>query len=195
MSLHGIRESVGSRTIVAEDRTFRLETEPAKIQLIMGLIPCQNQYILNVVSPVIMPGLKELERISMEEFTAGQIMNDILFGGKQLHMAYLEKNVFVPEDKFQEQFISYLQNPQEKFVGFTIIEPLRHSGFHIFRIYIMPEYRDTNLIKYGLTYLEEQARKMGAPYLSAATRHDVSGALAKLGFVETTCNYRKKIKE
>jgi ribosomal protein S18 acetylase RimI-like enzyme len=103
--------------------------------------------------------------------------------------------VFVPEDKYQEQFITYMQNPQEKFVGFTIIEPLRHSGFHIFGIYIMPEYRETNLIRLGLTYLEGEARKMGAPYLSAATRHDVSGALAKLGFVETTCNYRKKLKE
>ena len=172
-----------------------METEPAKIQLIMGLIPCQNQYILNVVSPVIMPGLKELERISMEEFTAGQIMNDILFGGKQLHMAYLDKTGVVPQGKYQEQFVSYLQNPQENFVGFTVIEPLRHSGFHIFGIYILPEFRETNLIKYGLAYLEGEARKMGAPYLSAATRHDVSGALAKLGFVETTCNYRKRLKE
>ena len=195
MSLQGIRENVGSRTVVEENGTFRLQPEQVKIQLIMGLIPCQNQYILNVVSPVIMPGLRELERMAMEEYTAGQIMNDILFGAKQLHMAYLEKSVFVPEDKYQEQFISYMQNPQEKFVGFTIIEPLRHSGFHIFGLYIMPEYRETNVIKYGLTYLEEQARKMGSPYLSAATRHDVSGALAKLGFMETTCNYRKKLKE
>jgi len=195
VSLQGIRETVGSRTVVEENGTFRLQPEQVKIQLIMGLIPCQNQYILNVVSPVIMPGLRELERISMEEFTAGQIMNDILFGGKQLHMAYLDRTGVVPKDKYQEQFVSYLQNPQEHFVGFTVIEPLRHSGFHIFGIYIMPEYRETNLIKYGLSYLEAEARKMGAPYLSAATRHDVSGALSKLGFVETTCNYRKRLKE
>lgn len=170
------------------------KVEPVKAQLLMGLLPCMNQYLLNAVAPVILPGIKEIAAASMGEFTAGQIMNDILFGGKQLHMAYADRTGIQPE-QFQETFAKKLQEPAKDFVGFSVIEPLRNAGFHIYIVYIAPEFRETNMLALGLAYLEGEAKKMGSPYISVSTRHDVAGGLARLGFVETTSNYRKQIGE
>lgn len=165
---------------------------PGRAQLLMGLIPCMNQFLLNAVAPVILPGIKEIAEMSMGEFTAYQVMNDILFGGKQLHMGYADRTGITPE-QFQETFAKKLHEPAKDFVGFSIIEPLRNAGFHIFAVYIMPEFRDSNMLQNGLTYLEAEARKMGSPYISVSTRHDASVALARMGFVETTSNYRKQL--
>lgn len=164
-------------------------------KLIMGLIPCQNQFLLNAVAPVIMPGLSELVEKSAGEFSVFQVMTDILYGSKQLHMAYIDSTETANEDHFQAQFAAMLQTPSKDFVGFTLIEPLRNDGFHIFAVWVKPEYQGGNMFQLGLAYLEKQALKMGAPYISLATRHDVSGALERFGFVETTSNYRKKLKE
>lgn len=168
------------------------KVEPGKAQLLMGLLPCQNQYLLNAVAPVILPGLKELAEASMGEFTAYQVMNDILFGGKQLHMGYADRIGIQPE-QFQETFAKKLQEPAKDYVGFSVIEPLRNAGFHIYAVYVMPEFRETNMMQLGLAYLEAEAKKMGSPYISMATRHDVGGALARIGFMETTSNYRKQL--
>ena len=166
--------------------------EPARAQLILGLLPCQNQYLLNAVAPVILPGIKELAEASMGEFTASQVMNDLYFGGKQLHMGYADRTGIQPE-QFQETFAKKLQEPAKDFVGFSVIEPLRNAGFHIYAVYIMPEFRESNMMQLGLAYLEGEAKKMGSPFISMAMRHDASGALARLGYVETTSNYRKKL--
>ena len=163
-----------------------------RAQLILGLLPCLNQFLLNAVSPIILPGLKELAEASMGEFTAGQIMNDILYGGKQLHLGYADRTGIQPE-QFQETFAKKLQEPAKDFVGFSIIEPLRNSGFHIFAVYIMPEFRDSNMMQNGLAYLEAEAKKMGSPFISLCTRHDASGAFARMGYIETTSNYRKQL--
>jgi ribosomal protein S18 acetylase RimI-like enzyme len=163
-----------------------------RAQLILGLLPCQNQYLLNAVAPVILPGLKELADASMGEFTAYQVMNDILFGGKQLHLGYADREGIIPE-QFQETFAKKLQEPAKDFVGFSVIDPLRNAGFHIYAVYIMPEYRETNMMQIGLAYLEGEAKKMGSPFISLATRHDASGAFSRMGYVETTSNYRKKL--
>jgi len=166
--------------------------DPGRAQLLMGLLPCMNQFLLNAVAPVILPGIRELAEASMGEFTAYQVMNDILFGGKQLHMAYADHTGITPE-QFQETFAKKLQEPAKDFVGFSVIEPLRNAGFHIFAVYIMPEFRDSNMMRNGLAYLEGEAKKMGSPFISMAMRHDASGALSRLGYVETTSNYRKQL--
>lgn len=168
------------------------KVEQGRAQLILGLLPCMNQFLLNAVAPVILPGLKEIAEASMGEFTAYQVMNDILFGGKQLHMAYADRTGIQPE-QFQETFAKKLQEPAKDFVGFSIIEPLRNAGFHIYIVYIAPEFRESNMLALGLAYLESEAKKMGSPYISVSTRHDASGSLARLGFVETTSNYRKQL--
>jgi ribosomal protein S18 acetylase RimI-like enzyme len=168
------------------------KAEPARAQLLMGLLPCQNQYLLNAVAPIILPALKELAEASMGEFTAYQVMNDILFGGKQLHMGYADRTGIRPE-QFQETFAKKLQEPAKDFVGFSVIEPLRNAGFHIYAVYIMPEFRETNMMQLGLAYLEAEAKKMGSPFISLSTRHDASGAFARAGYVETTSNYRKQL--
>jgi hypothetical protein len=165
---------------------------PARAQLVLGLLPCQNQYLLNAVAPVILPGLKELAEASMGEFTAYQVMNDILFGAKQLHLGYADRTGIRPE-QFQETFAKMLQEPAKDFVGFSVIEPLRTAGFHIFAVYIVPAFRDTNMMQLGLAYLESEAKKMGSPFISLCTRHDASGAFARVGYVETTSNYRKRL--
>lgn len=169
--------------------------EPAKAQVIVGLIPSQNQFVLNAIAPVIMPGMKELAEQSMEEFTVFQVMTDILYGAKQLHMFYIDRTGTVKPENFQENFAQRLQEPAKDFAGFSIIEPLRNSGFHIFAAWINPEYRNTQIMPIGMAYLEGEARKMGSPYLSLATRPDVVGGLERLGYKPTTMNYRKKLKE
>jgi len=173
-------------------RIPKVDQDVGRAQLILGLLPCQNQYLLNAVSPVILPGLKELAAASMGEFEPGQIMFDILYGQKQLHMAYADHSGITPE-QFQETFAKKLQEPAKDFVGFSIIEPIRTAGFHIFAVYIMPEFRDSNMMQNGLAYLEAEAKKMGSPFISLCTRHDASGAFARMGYVETTANYRKQL--
>lgn len=168
------------------------KAESGKAQLLMGLLPCLNQFLLNAVAPVILPGLKEIAAESMGQFTAYQVMNDILFGGKQLHMGYADRMGIQPE-QFQETFAKKLQEPAKDFVGFSVIEPLRNAGFYIFVVYIMPEFRDSNMLALGLSYLEGEAKKMGSPHISVSTRHDVTGGLSRLGFVETTSHYRKQL--
>ena len=173
-------------------RIPKVDQDVGRAQLILGLLPCQNQYLLNAVSPVILPGLKELAAASMGEFEPGQIMFDILYGQKQLHMGYADRTGIRPE-QFQETFAKNLQEPAKDFVGFSIIEPIRTAGFHIFAVYIMPEFRDSNMMQNGLAYLEAEAKKMGSPFISLCTRHDASGAFARMGYVETTANYRKQL--
>lgn len=168
------------------------KVDPGRAQLILGLLPCQNQFLLNAMSPVILPGLKELAAASMGEFEPGQIMFDILYGQKQLHIGYADRTGITPE-QFQETFARKLQEPARDFVGFSIIEPLRNAGFHIFAVYIMPEYRGSNMMKNGLEYLEAEAKKMGSPYISLSTAHGNGVAFSTLGYVETTSNYRKQL--
>jgi hypothetical protein len=162
-------------------------------QLVMGLLPCLNQFLLSAVAPVIMPGLKEIEEANMESFTVFRVMMDILYGNKQLHMGYVDRTGTAKTENFQQEFASKLQTPEKDYIGFVITEPLRTAGFHIFAVYIMPEFRASNMMQLGFAYIEGEAKKMGSPYLSLATRHDASGALSHFGFVETTSNYRKKL--
>jgi ribosomal protein S18 acetylase RimI-like enzyme len=168
------------------------KVDPGRAQLILGLLPSQNQFLLNAVAPVILPGLKELAEASMEEFTPYQVMNDILYGAKQLHLGYADRIGIKPE-QFQETFAKKLMEPAKDFVGFSVIEPLRNAGFHIFAVYIVPEFRGSNMMKNGLEYLEAEARKMGSPYISLSTAHGNGIAFSTLGYVETTSNYRKKL--
>lgn len=173
-------------------RIPKVDPDAGRVQLILGLLPCQNQYLLNAVAPIILPGIKDLAAASMGEFTPYQVMNDILYGSKQLHLGYADRTGIQPE-QFQETFAKKLQEPAKDFVGFSVIEPLRNAGFHIFAVYIMPEYRESNMMQNGLAYLEAEAKKMGSPFISLCTRHDASGAFARMGYVETTSNYRKQL--
>jgi ribosomal protein S18 acetylase RimI-like enzyme len=170
------------------------KADPGRAQLLMGLLPCLNQFLLSAVAPVIMPGLKEIEAANMESFTVFQVMTDILYGNKQLHMGYADRTGIRPE-QFQETFAKKLQEPAKDFVGFSIIEPLRNAGFHIFAVYIMPEFRGSNMMKNGLEYLEAEAKKMGSPYISLSTAHENGVAFSTLGYVETTSHYRKRLQK
>jgi len=172
--------------------TPKVDPGQGNAQLILGLLPCQNQFLLNAVAPVILPGIKELAEASLGEFTAYQVMNDILYGAKQLHLGYADRAGIKPE-QFQETFAKKLMEPAKDFVGFSVIEPLRNAGFHIFAVYIMPEFRGSNMMKNGLEYLEAEARKMGSPYISLSTAHGNGVAFSTLGYVETYSNYRKQL--
>jgi ribosomal protein S18 acetylase RimI-like enzyme len=172
--------------------TPKVDPGQGNAQLILGLLPCQNQFLLNAVAPVILPGIKELAAASLGEFTAYQVMNDILYGAKQLHLGYADRTGIKPE-QFQETFAKKLMEPAKDFVGFSVIEPLRNAGFHIFAVYIMPEFRGSNMMKNGLEYLEAEAKKMGSPYISLSTAHGNGIAFSALGYVETYSNYRKQL--
>jgi GNAT superfamily N-acetyltransferase len=162
-------------------------------RIIMGLIPSHNQFLLSMISHTIMPGLVELAGMSMEEFTPGQIMFDILYGNKQLHMVYIDKTGTAVMENFQKEFAQRLQDPAKDYAGFSIIEPLRNTGFHIFCGYVTPEYRRSNVAKMAFRYLEQEARKMRAPYISTATPRIYTEGVGGVGLKETTVNFRKKL--
>lgn len=162
-------------------------------RIIMGLIPSHNQFLLSAISSVIMPGLVELAGMSMEEFTPGQIMFDILYGNKQLHMAYIDNTGTAVMENFQQEFAKRLQNPAKDYAGFTIIEPLRNTGFHIFCGYVTPEYRRSNVMRMAFKYLEQESRKMRAPYISTALQRVLTEGAVDVGLKETTVNFRKKL--
>jgi len=60
--------------------TPKVDPGQGNAQLILGLLPCQNQFLLNAVAPVILPGIKELAAASLGEFTAYQVMNNVVYG-------------------------------------------------------------------------------------------------------------------
>jgi|GEM_PF-2123704 len=165
-----------------------------KFQLIIGMIPSHNQFILDAIAPVIMPGIEELVVQSMGEFTAFQTMFDILYGGKQLRLFYMNFGEEVKEEEFQMHFANRLQTPAKDYAGFAIVQPLRESGYHVFAGYVVPEYRRENVAMMVAGFLEREAIKMGAPYISTTTSPMYAAGVEKAGYTRTTVNLRKKLK-
>jgi len=167
-------------------------TPDPEAKLIMGLIPCANRLYLGVAWPIIQPGVAELAQESLGEWDEWRVFREVYGGTMQLYMGYIDKTNTAQEDKFQEIFVEKLKTPETDYVGFLILQFLEKSA-HIFAAYVMPAYRSSNVLAIGFKYIENEVRKMGAPYISLSTRPDVSGALQSLGFRAQYMTYRKKL--
>ena len=55
-------------------------------QIVVGLIPCQNRYYLDLVWPIIRPGVQELANMSLGEITDFKVWSEIYGGSLQLYL-------------------------------------------------------------------------------------------------------------
>lgn len=160
-------------------------------QIVIGLIPCQNRYYLDLVWPIIKPGVVELANASEGEWTDFRVWSEIYGGSFQLYMIYLNTDPAKPGVN-QEAFVEKLKTPDKDYAGFYIIQLLQTS-VHVFAAWVQPEYRKSNVISRAGDFLEEQVKGMGAPYLSLATHPMFAEALFARGYKRTTVNFRKKL--
>ncbi|MBI5560575.1 MAG: hypothetical protein HY883_04815, partial [Deltaproteobacteria bacterium] len=117
-------------------------------QLVMEIIPCLSP-LLSMAWPTIKPLVEELAEKSMGEFTVFDVYKEIYFGSVTLYMGS------VVEDK--EAYES--GEPTKKtFAGYALVR-LEKNSAHIWQIYIMPEYRMTNLFEVGCEWVEQEVRK------------------------------------
>jgi len=162
-----------------------------KPQIVVGLIPCQNRYYLDLVWPIIRPGVQELANMSLGEISDFKIWSEIYGGSLQLYLIYTN-SIPIKAGVNQEAFIEKLKTPDKDFVGFYVIQLLQTS-VHVYLAWVQPEYRQSQMISRAGEFVEEQAKNMGAPYLSVATHPMFSDALIKRGYTPTTHNFRKKL--
>jgi len=163
-------------------------------QLIVGLIPCQNRYFLDIIWPVIKPGLDSLCEQSMGELTAYEVWRDVFHGKQHLYLLYSDDSGMpVDEFRFQEVFLDKMKSPRKGFVAFGLMSFLPHTAL-ITIAHIEPEYRGTVVFQKAYDFLEREAKKMNAPYLSAATPYPpLEEKLKKAGYTAVYTVYRKKL--
>ncbi len=163
-------------------------------QLIVGLIPCQNRYFLDIVWGVIKPGLDKICELSMGELTAYGVWRDVFHGNQHLYLVYSDDSgIPVDERRFQEVFIEKMKSPTKDFVAFGLMSFLPHSAV-ITIGHIEEEYRGTTVFQKAYDFLEREARKMNAPYITSITGYEpLQEKLIKIGYKPVYTTYRKKL--
>ena len=56
---------------------------PARSQIVIGLIPCQNRYYLDLIWPIVKPGVVELANSTMGEWSDFKIWSEICGSPRQ----------------------------------------------------------------------------------------------------------------
>ena len=160
------------------------------MKLLFGLIPCASQHYLDMAWQAVGQGVEEVAGLSMDEYTAANVYQQIFTGQGHLYMAYEDKDN-TPEDQEANAFVKKIQTPLQDYVGFAVVQLLPQS-FHIFQAYLRPEYRSTEAFMQCADYLEKKARFVKAPYISLSTNPAIVD-VTKIGFRTTSSNYRKKL--
>ena len=167
--------------------------QQTKAQWIMGLIPCLNQMYMEIVWPVVRPGLDELVAESQGEWDSFRAWKEVFGGSMHLYMTYANRSGQpITPATYQEEFVKKMRDPMKDFAGFVIVKFLETSA-HIFAIYTMPEFREKGLASEMLEYVDEKVKAIKAPYISVCVGRDLHETMTKRGYVETTTNYRKKL--
>lgn len=170
--------------------------------LVVGLIPCQNRHFLDIIWPVIKPGIQKLLQYSHGQWDEFRIWKEVFSGTMQLYVGYLENQIDnIPEDKFQEYFVGKMRTPHEDYVGFSVIR-LLDTCAEVFLYYYEPRFRGTNIDELTQAYMEKQARMVGAPYLQISTVLEsdtkrecrTKDYMEQAGFDYVCSVYRKKLK-
>ena len=151
------------------------EIVPEEIQkkpvsnLIIGTIPSQNELALRIVYPVILPGLEELHKHSLDWWVPFGVRRAIFDGALELSMAYRENtDVAVPDDKFQEYFARKIATPLVDYVGFYVLQYFPHS-LNVYLSYVEPKYRATSASSVAFDHIEKHARSLKLPRIQAQT--------------------------
>lgn len=162
-------------------------------QFIMGLIPCLNRTFIDRVWPVIRSGIQELSQLSHGEWEPYRVWKEVYGGSMHLYMAYADRSgESIDPKRFQEIFVAKLNEPHQDFAGFAIVQ-FFETAAHVFAVYIMPQFRQTNLWPLGMKFIEDQIKGIGAPYISVSTGLEHKGSLERHGYANVHTTYRKKL--
>lgn len=152
-------------------------------QLVMEPVPCFSP-LVNMVWPTIKTIVEELARESYGEFESFDVFKEIYFGSAFLYMGYMVED----KERYDRG-----EEVKKTFVGYAIVK-LDKSSAHIWQVYIVPEYRATNVFEIGYLWIEAEMKKVGARYMSLSAQRALWGsACQKLGYNETFTIFRKKL--
>lgn len=165
-----------------------------KPKLIMGLVPCLNQYFLDMAWKVIKPYVQKIAGMTQGEYDMYKVWQDIYFGQAHLYMCYEYTGDEITVEKFQEKLIGCLKTPDVGFVGYVVIR-FEPKCAHLWQAYITEKHQNTDTLKWCFDFTEKVVRDIAAPCITFSTqRKGWSSMCDQLGFTETYTVYRKELK-
>jgi hypothetical protein len=165
-----------------------------KLPIIIGLVPVWRPDVLDLIWPVIRPGIDELTKTSIEEYEVLYLWQRVYSGMLQLYMVYLDLSGTATDETYQQVFVDKISKPQEDYIGFFMLDPFAGpKTVHVFSAYVIPEYRDRKVFDMGMRYIEKQVRRMGAKELTTRMSRSTLEAMKSYGFEEGGLNMRKKL--
>lgn len=166
----------------------------SKPKLVMGLVPCLNQYFIDKAWKVVKPYVQKIADLTQGEYDIYKVWQDMYFGQAHLYMCYEHTGDDIIPEKFQEKFINCLQTPEVGFVGYAIIR-FEPKNAHIWQAFITEKHQNTDTLKLCFDYIEKVVKDVGAPCLTFSTqRKGWSVMCQQLEFSETYTVYRKELK-
>lgn len=163
-------------------------------KLILGLVPCLNNYFLDLVWPVIKPYVTKLAALTGGEYDIYKVWQDIYFGQAHLYVVYETTDADATQDKFQEKIVKCLQTPEKDFVGYAIVR-FEPRNAHVWQAYITDKHQNSAALSTAFDYLVQVMKNVGAPYVTFSTQREGWQAISnKLGFREAYTVYRKELR-
>jgi ribosomal protein S18 acetylase RimI-like enzyme len=160
------------------------------MQVMMGVIPCKELFVLNKALTIARKGIEELVNITGGEDTYFNVTAGLFNGTKQLLMIYENTENIEPEKEQLSVLRKLFSEDGANYVGHIIFE-LWPQSLHIYQAYLLPQYQGQDIVRQLYEKMEKETRLMGAPYMSfATTRTDQA---KHFGFVEVYSMYRKKM--
>lgn len=128
----------------------------------------------------------ELAAASKENFTTLRVREDLLMGIATLHIGYLVDDIEAYNAK---------QPCKKEFAGYVIVQvSIRENAYHVWQVYILPKFRNTDLLNFGNDYLEKDAKAEGCKWMSLyALRHEVEALAKQKNYTELGVTYRKSL--
>lgn len=142
-------------------------------QLKIELTPCRPKSALDETWKAIGPYVEEIAKQSAGEYDPYYVYLEL----------YSERAVL---------FMGYLDDPAKTFVGYIILK-LDPMSVHLWHVYIVPQYRHTNILDIGAAFIEKEVRKMGAKSMTFSATREWEGMIERIGFKRTFTIYRKEL--
>ncbi len=161
-------------------------------RLILVQVPRNDDLLLNVALSTIRPYVTEIAGKTLNEYGYDDVHQSVWSGQSLLYMGYASdlKDGIDNLTALKHHLIT----PKVNFAGYVILTP--NSKFiHIWQVYIMPEYQNTNILEIGFSMITNEIEKTGSPYITFSTyREGWKEFCNKHGFTETYTIFRKKLK-
>lgn len=164
------------------------------------------------------PYAKEIADASMGEYNITHVKLEILDGYVDLFMGYvvsdgeaytyvqkylnsnLEERAEMDKDvQKAKELAERFKKMTKDFAGYVLIKhphyDARDPAFHIWNVYVLPKYRNTNVLEIGFAWLKENYFKaMSVKEISMTTSEKGMIEIAKkIGFIETYTTLRMKL--